>query len=323
MIIFAIEKLKRKGESVMKLAFLISVQKDARHLRDLVDSLPKDSEFYIHVDKRRDVEHFQKDLIKDNIHFLSERIGAIANSLNEVEIQVSLIREALKGDADYFVMLDGLDYPLWSNDRINEFFTDANGKQMLKGIAMLGQGKEAYKYTDFQLFNDHHLSGGSFKSRARSLARRVLSGGHVHKTLRIHCPEKTYTLYKGSSSWAITPELGKLIVKEWDENKHLKTYFSTSYRPVETFIPTVALNSEFASQCMLVKGHYNNFTSLMPLTYIGRNHTPKILTEDDYNALHESKKMFARQIVSGYSDGLKSLIDAGRRNGGVTVKEAI
>ena len=39
---------------------------------------------------------------------------------------------------------------------------------------------------------------------------------------------------------------------------------------------------------------------------------PKILTETDLAAVRDSRKMFARQIVSDYSDGLKSMIDAKR-----------
>ena len=174
-------------------------------------------------------------------------------------------------------------------------------------------GSRAYEYTDFQLFNDHMWESGSFKGKVRKLARLVLSGSHIHKTLRIHCPQKTYTLYKGGTSWAITRQMGNLIVREWDENDHLKTYFSTSYRPVETFVPTVALNSSLASQCTLLNGRNYDEESLMPLTYFDGRRSSKILTEDDFQAVCDSDKMFARQVVSDYSDGLKSMIDARRK----------
>ena len=109
----------------MKLAFLISVYKDARHLRDLVASLPAGADYYIHVDRHRDLQHFDRLVKGENVHFLTQRVRVIPGSLNEVEVQVSLIRAALAGDADYLVLLDGSDYPLWSNARIEEFFSDA------------------------------------------------------------------------------------------------------------------------------------------------------------------------------------------------------
>lgn len=312
MCIFAalITLIERK---LMRLAFLISAQRDAHHLRDLVESLPKEAEYYIHIDRRRDVQHFRKLVDAANVHFISHRVAVIANSLNEVEVQVALLRAALEGGAyDRLVKIDGMDYPVWSNNRLTSFFAEAGYSQQLQGLALPGQGRAAYKYTDFQLLADHHWRGGSFKNSVRTLARNVLAQGHVHKTLRIHCPEKTYTLFVGGTTWAITPQLAQKIVDEWDQNKHLRTYFSTSYRPVETFVPTVAFNSDFASQCELVKGSFEGVEALQALTY-GKGKTAKILTEDDFEAVKESGKMFCRQVVSDYSDGLKSLIDAGRR----------
>lgn len=306
----------------MKLAFLISAQKDARHLRDLVDSLPQDAEFYIHIDRRRDLQPFKKVLERQNVHFVSHRVGVIACSLNEVEVQIALIRAALEdGRYDRLVSIGNFDYPVWSNKRIEDFFSEAGDKQFVQGIAMPGQGRAAYKYTDFQLLADHHWRGGTWKSRMRSISRRVLAGGHVHKTLYIHCPGKTYTLYVGGTTWAITPELAQKIVDEWDQNKHLKKYFSTSYRPVESFIPTVAFNSAFASQCNLVKGGYEGIAALQPLTFINGK-TAKVLTETDFKVVKDSGKMFCRQVVSGYSDGLKSLIDANRKDS-VSVKDVV
>ena len=52
----------------------------------------------------------------------------------------------------------------------------------------------------------------------------------------------------------------------------------------------------------------------MPLTYLnGRRRSSRILTEDDFQAVCDSDKMFVRQVVSDYSDGLKSMIDARRK----------
>ena len=101
---------------------------------------------------------------------------------------------------------------------------------------MPGQGRAAYPYTDFRPLAGKSWRMLSVKGQMRSGLKRMLNGLHIHKTLRIYCPEKTYTLYKGASSWAITPELARLIVKTWDDNERLVTYFRTSYHPVETFV---------------------------------------------------------------------------------------
>lgn len=296
----------------MKLAFLITAHRDAQHLRDLVVSLPDNAEYYIHIDHRRDRRHFEDVLEGTGAHVLSHRIGSIPGTLSEVGVQLVLLRAAMQSsDADRFISIDGLDYPLWSNERIEETLAADPEKEFLQGIALLGQGRAAYPYCDFQLFPDHSWQSGTWKHRVRSLARRALSTSHVHKALRIHCPAKTYTLYKGGTSWAITRKLAEKIVNEWDQNIHLRKYFITSYRPVETFIPTIAFNSSFADHCILTKGRYKGMAELQPLTCTS-GRTARTLTEDDFTLLSQSDKMFCRNVVSGYSDGLKSLIDASR-----------
>lgn len=296
----------------MKLAFLISTGKDARHLTSLINSLPEDATYYVLVDSKRSLLHFKRSLFRENVNFISHRVNVVDGSIREVEAQVELLRAALTDGADYMVYLSGQDYPLWSNDRIVKCFNKADGHEFLTGVAMPGQGRAAYPYTDLQPLSGKPWRTFSAKGQMRISLRRLINGLHIHKTLRIHCPEKTYTLYKGSSSWAITPDLAELVVKMWDENKRFVNYFRTSYRPVETFVPTVAFNSDLASRCDLVKGRYPGTDALNQLTYIDGK-TAKILTEVDFAELKVVDKMFCRKVVSKYSDGLVSMIDAVRR----------
>lgn len=305
--------MQLKQSMIMKIAFLISTSKDARHLRDLVDSLPAAADYYIHVDAKRDLLPFENPVRRQNVTFIRDRVSIVPGSISEVQAQVELLRKALAaGGYDYLVYLGGLDYPLWSNDRITGFLANANGKEIISGIALAGQGRAAYPYTDFHPLSNHSWRKGSFKDKARGAFRNLLNLASIHKTLSIHCTGKTYRLYKGGTSWAVTPEVGYQIVSEWDDNKRLVDYFRTSYRPIETFAPTVALNSEFASRCTVVKGHYKGMDALSPLTYIDGSPIEKVLTEVDFNAVKDEDKMFCRQVVTGYSDGLKSMIDADR-----------
>ncbi len=297
----------------MKLAFLISAHKDARHLRALVNSLPADSEFYIHIDQKSDIRRFEEKLDQENIHFIEHRVNVIWGSINEVEYQIELLRAALYyGHADYFISLSGMDYPLWSNADIKKYFRQANGKEILQGISMLHQGKNGQQYRNFRFLTDKPWLSGSLKSKFRVALRKITATAGIHKTLHIHCQAKTYTLYKGSAWWAITPDLARHIIKEWDENEHLVHYFKTSFCPAETFIQTVAFNSEFASRCMLAEGKYQSLAALTPLTYINYDPVVKILTEDDYDTLKASGKMFCRKVVSGKSDKLIEIIDKDR-----------
>ena len=67
----------------MKLAFLISTDKDAHQLRNLIYSLPDDAVFFIHIDSKRDLQHFKQDLLRENITFINHHIGGKASSYLE------------------------------------------------------------------------------------------------------------------------------------------------------------------------------------------------------------------------------------------------
>lgn len=211
--------------------------------------------------------------------------------------------------------MSGLDYPLWSNERIIDFFQQkkADNKEILQGISMLHQGKSSKNYEVFRFFANKPWKNGTLLSKMRVALRKAVEFTPIRKSLTIHCTNKTYTLYKGAAWWAISTSLARYILKEWDNNIELVKYFKTSFCPAETFIQTVAFNSEFASRCILEKGKYKSLAALTPLTYIDYNPNIKVLTEKDFETLMSSGKMFARKLETGTSDKLMEMIDEARK----------
>lgn len=294
----------------MKLAFLISAHKDPRQLERLLRALPEHSEFFIHIDKKSDISTFTDIITETNVHFLKHRTDVVWGSINEVEYQMELIRATLEySDIDYLISMSGMDYPIWSNNDIIGFFAKAAGKEFIQGIDMTHQGDAARLYREFRPLNDKHWNAGSLSSKCRVIMRKTLSAIGIHKSLCIHTFGKDYKLYKGAAWWAITSQLAKLVLKQWDNNTELRHYFKTSFCPAETFIQTVAFNSEFADKCMLTKGKYKDLASLTPLTYINYNPVIKILTEEDFDTIIKSGKMFCRKVISEKSDRLIEMID--------------
>ena len=301
-----------------KLAFLISAHKDPIHLKRLIDSLPESSEFFIHIDAKSDIRLFTEAIDQPNAHFIEHRVNVCWGSINEVEYQMELVRAALAaGSFDYLITLSGMDYPVWSNSRIFEFFDKANGKIFLQGISMLHQGKLSQQYAKLRFFTDKPWANGTLLSKARNGLREAVSALGVRKTLTIHCPDKEYTLYKGAAWWAITPDLALDVLNQWDNNEHLVGYFKTSFCPAETFVQTVAFNSpKYADRCMLAQGRYKSLTALTPLTFIDYSTNIKILDEFDFDRITKSGKMFCRKVVTGESDLLMTLIDDARKETG-------
>lgn len=294
----------------MKIAFLISAHTDAKQLHRLVDALPDGSQKYIHIDAKSNIQQFEQELATaQGVHFLKHRVNVVWGSFNEVEYQMELIREALTCTPDYLITISGMDYPVWSKQRITDYLSSLNHRNILMGIRMMPDDRATRLYQEFRFMNTRPWKNGGAGSKMRVAIRKIIAAMRIKKPLYVACDGKRYDMYKGAAWWAITPELATEVLKQWDNNKELKRYFSTSFCPAETFVQTVAFNSEYKDKCMLVEGKYTTLAALTPMTFIDYNPTIKLLDETDYDRIVESGKMFCRKIVSGTSDKLVEMFN--------------
>lgn len=298
----------------MKLAFLISAYGDPQQLKRLTESLPATADCFVHVDAGVDIGPFAALLRTPRVRFLTDRVRVAWGDFSQVEYQIRLLRAALAaGEAyDYLFVLSGMDYPVWSNRRIEDFLGQQAGRSLLQAIRMDTQRREVVReYTRYRLLNGKCWQPGSPGSKMRAALRRLVAL-FVHKPLTFRADGQEYRLYKGSDYFAVTAELARFIVGKWDTSPQLKTYFKTSFAPSETFIHTLVFNSPHAGSCLLAEGEYKTLAALTPLTYIHYHPLIKVLTEADYPAIKASGKMFCRKICTGTSDRLIGLIDEAR-----------
>lgn len=296
----------------MKLAFLISAHTDPRQLHRLINALPTTADFYVHIDLKSNINDFIKEIQDSRVHFIKNRQNVVWGSLIETKYQMELIRACLASgvDYDYLITLSGLDYPVWSNTKIEKYFEDHKGIEILQGLCLEKSDPHSKGYQEFRFFSSHKQK--SFLCRLGIVLRILLKHIGIKKPLVIYANGKNYKFYKGAAWWAISPKLASLVLSEWDNNKELVRYFMSSFCPAETFTQTVAFNSEFASKCLLTEGFYTCLQDLTPLTYIDYSPVVKILTEEDYDKVIRSDKMFCRKVVSGTSDRFVLMINGNR-----------
>jgi hypothetical protein len=311
---FAFRKKKK-----MKIAFLISAFTDAPHLLRFVNSLPSDSDCYIHIDASYDAKPFADLLLscegrQGRVVFIEKRVRVMWGSFTQVQFQMELIRAAFGSDTryDYLFMLSGQDYPVWSNRHIINYLTEHKGRNFLQGICMVGLPEiETYEYTRYRFLNNKPWRYGTLKSKFRVLLRTIAQP-FLRKSLVFSADGKEYRLYKGSDYFALTGEFAHYLLDTYDHSPQLRRYFYTGFAPSETFTHTVAFNSRFADTCMLVKDPVHKLEELTPLTYIEYGNKIKELTEDDYEKILASGKMFCRKCVTGVSNRLMDMIDEQR-----------
>lgn len=301
----------------MTLAFLLSPYTDAPHLRRLLLALPEGSHFFVHVDGKVDAQPFADALAGiPHVHFLEQRTKVGWGTLSQVEYQMALFRAALaEGTAfDYLVTMSGQDYPVWSNQRILDFFARQDGRELLQGICIEGQGSANRLYRQYWPCNDGAWKSGTWHARWRVALRKMLTGMGIRKPLSFTSNGQQYRLHKGSDWFAVTPMLASAVVEKWDGEPAFRRYFRSSFTPSETLVHTIAFQSAFAPKCQLATGPYESLAALTPLTYIDYRDRIKILTENDLPAILQSGKMFCRKVVTGQSDALVGALERHRIN---------
>lgn len=294
----------------MKLAFLISTHTDVPQLKRLVEALPDNSVFFIHLDGKVDIAPFKEVFIGDErVVFIEHRVNVKWGSINEVEYQMELVRTALNSGEqfDRLITISGMDYPVWSKEQIVQFFEKDRKKEYLAAIDVSFPWRMSAIYQ--QYFFWIHKPGSGWKYYVTRAFGRALKMLGIKKSLRRKIGDKTYKLYKGAAWWAITPKLAKVILHEWDTNEELKDWLKWCMCPAELFAQTVALNDEvWREKCMLDNEKYS-LPMHTPLTYVTWvNEEIKTLDESDYDKIIQSNKMFCRKVASGKSDGLIELI---------------
>ena len=302
----------------MNIAYLISAHTDPQQLLRLVDALHVTAEYFIHVDARSDIKPFRS-LLKSrrNVHFISPRVEVTGGDMSEVEVQMTLLESALRNrrQFDYLCMLSGMDYPLWSNDRISQFLRQHKGKEFIYGIDLdtpevKMEHKELYRIV--RPMPNVPFVGRDSLTKVRSLLKRALAATGYRKNLNFTVGKKTYHLYKGSAWFCVTQQLAEYVVEQFKNVPEIKEYFSNQFGPVTTLIQTIVFNSEHAGRCMLKIGNYTTLSDVTPLHYIDRDTGMKVMNESDYPLMVESGKMFVRKVKTAESGTLVDLIDTHR-----------
>lgn len=291
----------------MNIAYLISAHTDAPQLKRLIEALQSDAEFFIHIDKKSDIAPFIRLLQGSHIHFIPDRVDVVWGTMVEVQYQMNLIRAAVTFPSrhfDHICFLSGLDYPLVSADRITQWLQARAGQEHLWAYCM-----DNPQLSPFQREN-YTVARPWCRWRKMAIALRM-AGKALGRRKKLHFTvgDRQWKLYKGGAWWCISQELAAHILQQYDSQPAVRRYFSDSFGPAETLIPTIAMNHlQWRTRCRLYEGAYPGLPALSPLHFIDYDPVIKVLDLTDYERLMQSGKLFCRKVVSGRSDQLVEMI---------------
>lgn len=293
----------------MTIAYLILCHTDPKHIRRLTEKITKDTNdvAFVHVDGKCDLIPFQCEL-KDNsqVQLLKNRTPVNWGGYSSIEATINLFKAAIswrKQSFDRFVILQGLEYPIKTNQEIHNFFEEKPKKKYIlaQNISETNNPKEKHKYSLYWYLDNASAIGVKAIHRLNSalFLRTGIIPAFKKNYVRDNSGAKMQ-IYQGCAQFGVTRQLAEYIVKFHDENPEFNKYFQTMYAPDESYFHTIVYNSPFVKNTpdgkAVTRPHLTNFENL---TYFEYPKTVTLFTrKNDWPKLRDSGYLFFRKASS-------------------------
>lgn len=282
----------------MKIAYLILVHHDIKHLNRLIAALDtENTTFYIHVDRKS--SEIQNDIIlKNNIIILST-YRIYWGGWNMVQASLQLLKRAYADYHDRYIFISGQDYPIISNNEIVNFLRQEQN-HFFYFTDEIEIKKKQFRY---QFFYPMDFFKGSTKIVWRfGQLHSFLSKIGLFKVKKLGDSKK---IYFGSQWGVLTHTTTNRLLYTIDVCPEILNFFPYSFIPDEMFYQTILLS-------YLPEENINNHLITFQKWDDELTH-PLILTEKEIDVIFKSQKIFMRKCDSLKSTTLLDLIDVQRQ----------
>ncbi len=284
----------------MKIAYLVLVHKNPGVLRRVIERLSsRNSAFFIHVDQKSDITPFLA-LHGGDISFSERRLPVYWAEFSNVEATLELLRHALRSSTtyQYFVVMQGADYPLHSAEYIEDFFERHYGSEFMSLVKMPAPGYPLSKINTLRYTSD--------KPVRRFLSRALAKIGLAQRDYRAYLGR--LDPYAGDACWALSRAACEHIVHFSENHSSVTNYFRNTHVPEESYFHTVLGNSSFLPKIQ---------RSLLYRYWPTPGHHPEALTEEHIDLFEKHAQLLIEdQFGSGevlfarkFSDDRIDLID--------------
>jgi len=286
------DRKSKKKSNETRHAFLIIAHDKPRQLAKLVNALQYPSfDVYVHLDMTSDEDFSVIDKSCEVVSKYNISWGGFAM----VKASLCLLRRAKKTyNYHSYTLLSGADYPIKSNAHINETLSSTPATRVDYWHDEDPSWHRRYKryfFHDWPYPVSRILNGFS-RRLARILPDRTL-------------PEDIVP-YFGSQWWTLHREGVKAVFEFVDQRPDVMCFMRTVHIPDEMFFQTALLNAE--RDVSLVR------EPLRYLDWSARQAHPKILGEEDIDALRQSACLFARKFDERARPGIIEKVETMRCN---------
>jgi len=314
----------------MEKSYIILVHENPQQLLRLIKALDDNkSYFYIHVDKKVDIQDFKK-FISDNknVIFVANRYECIWGHISIVYATLSCMQEVVNDKRNgYCILISGQDYPIKSKELIDEYFNNGDDYEFIdikpiKECWPDNKWVQRFNYYSFHLsskrqdsisipylFSSEAYNIKSWKSIAAKIAKTKdikLIFEIISNIIRKRKHPEYIIPYGGSQWWALTVPTIKEILDFVHDNASFASYHKHTLIPDEVFFHTIIMYLATKDKEIKIAG---------TLTYTNweRKNVPLPVTfsSDDVGELVNlpKDKLFARKFDINIDENILEKID--------------
>jgi hypothetical protein len=293
----------------MQINYFILAHKNPDQVQRLIKKLHTEKTFfYIHIDKVVDVNLFKNKLISlKHVKFVKDqdRVNIIWGNISIVKATLELINLViLDNRKGHCILLSGQDYPLKSNEFINDYLEKHKKINFISSDVLTSQSFDNRGLTRIHHYNFHPKKNSTnnieippifsklfYRKRTLKQIYRLLFSKHwykIHVLLFNRVLPENISSYGGSQWWSLPMDTIKMIHSFVKKNPEYLKYHEYTQVPDEIFFHSI-INSKIANSKIyhsLTYVKWPEFESTSPLTF----------TINNLNELKNSKALFARKF---------------------------
>jgi len=276
----------------MRFACLIITYTSAKQTKRLIEKLSNGHfDFYIHLDKKININTHSELFNMPNVYFVEKRIDVKWAGYTIVKAAFNGIKQIAASGIpyDFIHLLSGQDYPIRSADYIADFLQDKAGKQLIKCWEFETEWTEAMPRV-----RRYHLTDVAFKGRYKiqSLMNRFIN----------RKPPRDLHFYGTNSTfWTLTPDCAMYVVNFVEKEPGLARFFKYTWGSDEFVFQTVIMNSHYKDAVI-----NNNYRYI---DWSAGGSRPKTLVTEDYGKIIASDNIFGRKFSIEVDELILDLID--------------
>jgi hypothetical protein len=285
-----------------KLCYLILAHSDPQHLFELISSLNYNALFYVHIDKKVDIEPFKKVLASSDITWILNRHTVSWADISQVNATLSLIKEALtaKHHILRMILLSGTCYPLKAPQFIYSYFENNQQTEYIKYIDMRESLNHYMPQIRRKWFKAPMYQG---KNRLLTLLDKALRAALNKLHIKNSWNEDAIP-YFGSQWWALTPLCCEYIITFLTQNPWFYEMNKHTFSPDEHFFHTIIGNSHYSKFATGLQTFMGRGTSRLSNLHLIHQSLSKWFTLQDLKEIKNSDKLYIRKLNTIVSSDL-------------------